>query len=50
MTSLSNNDASNSMVELVKRGGIMSMTEIIVTIFCGYAFGGNCRSFWQFKK
>src|SRR5699024_54877 len=40
MTSLSNNDASNSMVELVKRGGIMSMTEIIVTIFCGYAFAG----------
>ncbi|HBV04744.1 MAG TPA: Na+/H+ antiporter NhaC [Staphylococcus sp.] len=40
MTSLSNNDASNSMVELVKRGGIMSMTEIIVTIFCGYAFVG----------
>nr|WP_263314916.1 Na+/H+ antiporter NhaC [Mammaliicoccus sp. Marseille-Q6498] len=40
MTNLSSNDASNSMVDLVKRGGIMSMTEIVVTIFCGYAFAG----------
>lgn len=40
MTSLSSNEASNSMVDLVKRGGIMSMTEIVVTIFCGYAFAG----------
>lgn len=40
MTSLSSNEATNSMVDLVKRGGIMSMTEIVVTIFCGYAFAG----------
>ncbi|WP_426355952.1 Na+/H+ antiporter NhaC [Mammaliicoccus sciuri] len=40
MTGLSENDASGSMVELLKRGGIMSMTEIVVTIFCGYAFAG----------
>ncbi|WP_239750912.1 Na+/H+ antiporter NhaC [Mammaliicoccus sp. H-M34] len=40
MTSLSSNEVSNSMVDLVKRGGIMSMTEIVVTIFCGYAFAG----------
>ncbi|WP_016912153.1 Na+/H+ antiporter NhaC [Mammaliicoccus vitulinus] len=40
MTNLAISDASNSMVDLVKRGGIMSMTEIVVTIFCGYAFAG----------
>ncbi|MGO1758690.1 Na+/H+ antiporter NhaC [Mammaliicoccus vitulinus] len=40
MTNLASSDASNSMVDLVKRGGIMSMTEIVVTIFCGYAFAG----------
>lgn len=40
MTSLSENEASQSMIDLVKRGGIMSMTEIVVTIFCGYAFAG----------
>ncbi|MCY1048861.1 Na+/H+ antiporter NhaC [Mammaliicoccus sciuri] len=40
MTGLSENDASGSMVELLKRGGIMSMTEIVVTNFCGYAFAG----------
>lgn len=40
MTSLSSNEVSNSMLDLVKRGGIMSMTEIVVTIFCGYAFAG----------
>lgn len=40
MTTLSSDEASKSMTELVKRGGIMSMTEIVVTIFCGYAFAG----------
>ncbi|MBO3061725.1 Na+/H+ antiporter NhaC [Mammaliicoccus fleurettii] len=40
MTSLSSNEVSNSMLDLVKRGGIMSMTEIVVTIFCGYTFAG----------
>ena len=40
MTGLAESDASSSMVELLKRGGIMSMTEIVVTIFCGYAFAG----------
>ncbi|MCJ1764590.1 Na+/H+ antiporter NhaC [Mammaliicoccus sciuri] len=40
MTGLAESDASSSMVELLQRGGIMSMTEIVVTIFCGYAFAG----------
>ncbi|MCJ1779221.1 Na+/H+ antiporter NhaC [Mammaliicoccus sciuri] len=40
MTGLSESDVSSSMVELLQRGGIMSMTEIVVTIFCGYAFAG----------
>lgn len=40
MTGLSESDVTSSMVELLQRGGIMSMTEIVVTIFCGYAFAG----------
>ncbi|UXV31791.1 Na+/H+ antiporter NhaC [Mammaliicoccus sciuri] len=40
MTGLSESDVSSSMVELLQRGGIMSMTQIVVTIFCGYAFAG----------
>ncbi|MEJ7459111.1 Na+/H+ antiporter NhaC family protein, partial [Staphylococcus saprophyticus] len=31
---------SNSVKALIEQGGMMSMTEIIVTIFCGYAFAG----------
>src|SRR5699024_9704662 len=31
---------SDRAVNLVEQGGMMSMTEIIVTIFCGYAFAG----------
>ncbi|MGV3274512.1 Na+/H+ antiporter NhaC [Staphylococcus sp. 11261D007BR] len=31
---------SDKALSLVEQGGIMSMTEIIVTIFCGYAFAG----------
>ncbi|MBI5974603.1 Na+/H+ antiporter NhaC [Staphylococcus canis] len=31
---------SDKALSLVEQGGIMSMTQIIVTIFCGYAFAG----------
>ena len=30
----------SDIVDLVNRGGIMSMTSIVVMIFCGYAFAG----------
>ena len=33
-------DLSDRATDLVTQGGMMSMTEIIVTIFCGYAFAG----------
>lgn len=33
-------DLSDRVTDLVTQGGMMSMTEIIVTIFCGYAFAG----------
>lgn len=32
--------ATESVLKLVERGGIMSMMTIVVTIFCGYAFAG----------
>ena len=31
---------SKNATTLIEQGGMMSMTEIIVTIFCGYAFAG----------
>lgn len=31
---------SNNVISLIEQGGMMSMTQIIVTIFCGYAFAG----------
>lgn len=31
---------SKNVTTLIEQGGMMSMTEIIVTIFCGYAFAG----------
>ncbi|HLQ83179.1 MAG TPA: Na+/H+ antiporter NhaC [Pseudogracilibacillus sp.] len=31
---------SETVVSLINRGGIFSMTTIVVTIFCGYAFAG----------
>lgn len=31
---------SDTVVSLLSRGGIFSMTTIVVTIFCGYAFAG----------
>ncbi|UEX90539.1 Na+/H+ antiporter NhaC [Staphylococcus ratti] len=31
---------SKNALTLIEQGGIMSMTQIIVTIFCGYAFAG----------
>ncbi|MCU5745203.1 Na+/H+ antiporter NhaC [Staphylococcus sp. SQ8-PEA] len=31
---------SSKVATLIEQGGMMSMTEIIVTIFCGYAFAG----------
>lgn len=31
---------SSNVQNLIEQGGMMSMTEIIVTIFCGYAFAG----------
>lgn len=34
------NDVSDTVVSLINRGGIFSMTTIVVTIFCGYAFAG----------
>ena len=35
-----NMEFSDSVQSLLNRGGIFSMTTIIVTIFCGYAFAG----------
>lgn len=34
------NSLSDKAVSLIEQGGMMSMTEIVVTIFCGYAFAG----------
>ncbi|MFW3591826.1 Na+/H+ antiporter NhaC [Staphylococcus caprae] len=31
---------SKNVISLIEQGGMMSMTQIIVTIFCGYAFAG----------
>ncbi|MCG7338242.1 Na+/H+ antiporter NhaC [Staphylococcus sp. ACRSN] len=31
---------SDKTITLIEQGGMMSMTEIVVTIFCGYAFAG----------
>ncbi len=31
---------SDKAVTLIEQGGMMSMTQIVVTIFCGYAFAG----------
>lgn len=31
---------SKNVTTLIEQGGMMSMTEIIVTVFCGYAFAG----------
>lgn len=31
---------SKNVISLLEQGGMMSMTQIIVTIFCGYAFAG----------
>lgn len=31
---------SKNVTTLIEQGGMMSMTEIIITIFCGYAFAG----------
>ena len=36
----SNDHVSGKVATLIEQGGMMSMTEIIVTIFCGYAFAG----------
>ena len=33
-------DLSKKAITLIEQGGMMSMTQIIVTIFCGYAFAG----------
>ncbi len=33
-------DLSKKVISLIEQGGMMSMTQIIVTIFCGYAFAG----------
>ncbi|MBA8776240.1 Na+/H+ antiporter NhaC [Staphylococcus schleiferi subsp. coagulans] len=33
-------DLSKKAISLIEQGGMMSMTQIIVTIFCGYAFAG----------
>ena len=38
MTGQSN--LSTNATSLLEQGGMMSMTEILVTIFCGYAFAG----------
>src|SRR5699024_4773099 len=34
------NSLSDKAVSLIEQGGMMSMTEIVVIIFCGYAFAG----------
>lgn len=34
------NSLSDKAISLIEQGGMMSMTEIVVTIFCGYAFAG----------
>lgn len=35
-----NQHLSDNVKALIEQGGMMSMTEILVTIFCGYAFAG----------
>lgn len=40
MVSSSNGELTDRAIGLIEQGGIMSMTEIVVTIFCGYAFAG----------
>lgn len=35
-----NSEFSETVLSLLNRGGIFSMTTIVVTIFCGYAFAG----------
>lgn len=37
---ISTEHLSAKTVTLIEQGGMMSMTEIVVTIFCGYAFAG----------
>ncbi|MGF0030685.1 Na+/H+ antiporter NhaC [Staphylococcus pasteuri] len=39
-TMTNHSHVSNNVKALIEQGGMMSMTEIIVTIFCGYAFAG----------
>ncbi|MEB7811651.1 Na+/H+ antiporter NhaC [Staphylococcus xylosus] len=40
MVSSSNGQLTDRAIGLIEQGGMMSMTEIVVTIFCGYAFAG----------
>ncbi|MBM2657211.1 Na+/H+ antiporter NhaC [Staphylococcus pseudoxylosus] len=40
MVSSSNGALTDRAIGLIEQGGMMSMTEIVVTIFCGYAFAG----------
>ncbi|MEB7754117.1 Na+/H+ antiporter NhaC [Staphylococcus pseudoxylosus] len=40
MVSSSNGELTDRAIGLIEQGGMMSMTEIVVTIFCGYAFAG----------
>ncbi|MFF0676462.1 Na+/H+ antiporter NhaC [Staphylococcus xylosus] len=40
MVSSSNGQLNDRAIGLIEQGGMMSMTEIVVTIFCGYAFAG----------
>ncbi|MEN3089226.1 MAG: Na+/H+ antiporter NhaC [Staphylococcus pseudoxylosus] len=40
MVPSSNGELTDRAIGLIEQGGMMSMTEIVVTIFCGYAFAG----------
>jgi len=40
MIPASSGELTKKAISLVEQGGMMSMTEIVVTIFCGYAFAG----------
>lgn len=40
MVSSNNGELTDRTIGLIEQGGMMSMTEIVVTIFCGYAFAG----------
>ncbi|MEB8127060.1 Na+/H+ antiporter NhaC [Staphylococcus succinus] len=40
MVPASSGSLSERSITLIEQGGMMSMTEIVVTIFCGYAFAG----------